>query len=171
LLLRFVDKKAESGDIVHASAIKLFILIKKYLLGLNNVMANRPSDNYDVPITNADSTYFNINQCFSYNNHLPNATMVCLSGQPCSELIIWNDTGQDVYIFAGPDDSSGDFAKYGLDQSRALLLPKLSDTETSSITIRGLTNSNQVSAKKAAAGSADEMIYYRTQFFSNNPSR
>ena len=134
-------------------------------------MANRPSDNYDVPITNADSTYFNINQCFSYNNHLPNATMVCLSGQPCSELIIWNDTGQDVYIFAGPDDSSGDFAKYGLDQSRALLLPKLSDTETSSITIRGLTNSNQVSAKKAAAGSADEMIYYRTQFFSNNPSR
>ena len=127
-------------------------------------MANPP------PETNAGSKYFNINQCFSFNNHLPNATMVCLSGQPCSELIIWNNTGQDVYLFAGPDDSSGDFAKYS-DQARALLLPKLSDNETSSITIRGLTNSNQVSAKKAAAGSAGEIIYYRTQFFSNNPSR
>ena len=128
------------------------------------------TDNYSVPITNADSKYFNINQCFSFNNHLPNANMVCLSGQPCSELIIWNNTGKDVYIFAGPDDSSTDFAKYS-DQARALVLPKLSDNETSSITIRGLTNSNQVSAQKAAAGSAGELIYYRTQFFSSNPSR
>lgn len=125
---------------------------------------------YTVPTSNSGSTYFNTNQCFSFNNHLPNANMVCLSSQPCSEVIIWNDTGQDVYIYAGPDDSSGDFAKYS-DQARALLLPKLSDQEISSITIRGLTNSNQVSAKKAAAGSAGEIIYYRTQFFSNNPSR
>jgi len=125
---------------------------------------------YTVPTSNSGSTYFNTNQCFSFNNHLPNANMVCLSSQPCSEVIIWNDTGQDVYIYAGPDDASGDFAKYS-DQARALLLPKLSDQEISSITIRGLTNSNQVSAKKAAAGSAGEIIYYRTQFFSNNPSR
>jgi len=125
---------------------------------------------YTVPTSNSGSTYFNTNQCFSFNNHLPNANMVCLSSQPCSEVIIWNDTGQDVYIYAGPDDSSDDFAKYS-DQARALLLPKLSDQEISSITIRGLTNSNQVSAKKAAAGSAGEIIYYRTQFFSNNPSR
>jgi len=125
---------------------------------------------YTVPTSNSGSTYFNTNQCFSFNNHLPDANMVCLSSQPCSEVIIWNDTGQDVYIYAGPDDASGDFAKYS-DQARALLLPKLSDQEISSITIRGLTNSNQVSAKKAAAGSAGEIIYYRTQFFSNNPSR
>ena len=125
---------------------------------------------YTVPTSNSGSTYFNTNQCFSFNNHLPDANMVCLSSQPCSEVIIWNDTGQDVYIYAGPDDASGDFAKYS-DQARALLLPQLSDQETSSITIRGLTNSNQVSAKKAAAGSAGEIIYYRTQFFSNNPSR
>jgi len=125
---------------------------------------------YTVPTSNSGSTYFNTNQCFSFNNHLPDANMVCLSSQPCSEVIIWNDTGQDVYIYAGPDDASGDFAKYS-DQARALLLPKLSDQEISSITVRGLTNSNQVSAKKAAAGSAGEIIYYRTQFFSNNPSR
>ena len=125
---------------------------------------------YTVPTSNSGSTYFNTNQCFSFNNNLPDANMVCLSSQPCSEVIIWNDTGQDVYIYAGPDDSSDDFAKYS-DQARALLLPKLSDQEISSITIRGLTNSNQVSAKKAAAGSAGEIIYYRTQFFSNNPSR
>ena len=125
---------------------------------------------YTVPTSNSGSIYFNTNQCFSFNSHLPNANMVCLSSQPCSEVTIWNNTGQDVYLFAGPDDSSGDFAKYS-DQARSLLLPKLSDQETSSITIRGLTNSNQVSAKKAAAGSAGELIYYRTQFFSNNPSR
>ena len=125
---------------------------------------------YTVPTSNSGSTYFNTNQCFSFNNHLPDANMVCLSSQPCSEVIIWNDTGQDVYIYAGPDDSSDDFAKYS-DQARALLLPKLSDQEISSITIRGLTNSNQVSAKKSEAGSAGEIIYYRTQFFSNNPSR
>jgi len=125
---------------------------------------------YTVPTSNSGSTYFNTNQCFSFNNHLPNANMVCLSSQPCSEVIIWNDTGQDVYIYAGPDDASGDFAKYS-DQARALLLHAKGTSNQGPITVRGLTNSNQVSAKKAAAGSAGEIIYYRTQFFSNNPSR
>ena len=130
---------------------------------------------YIVPTSNEGSTYFNTNQCFSFNNHLPNANMVCLSSQPCSEVTIWNNTGQDVYIYAGPDEVGGggvdDSFRIYSDQARALLLPKLSDQEASSITIRGLTNSNQVSAKKAAAGSAGELIYYRTQFYSNNPSR
>ena len=134
-------------------------------------MPNRPLDNYDIPTSNAYSKYFNTNQCFSYNNHLPDATMVCLSSQPCSEVTLWNHTGQDIYLFIGPDEEGG-FEKYGEDQARALYLPKNGTAgEINSMTVRGLTNSNQVSAKKAGAGSADEILYYRTQFFSNNPSR
>ena len=125
---------------------------------------------YTVPTSNSGSTYFNTNQCFSFNNHLPNANMVCLSSQPCSEVIIWNDTGQDVYIYAGPDDASGDFAKYS-DQARALLLHAKGTSNQGPITVRGLTNCNQVSAFKAGAGANDDILYYRTQFFSNNPSR
>ena len=130
---------------------------------------------YTVPTSNSGSTYFNTNQCFSYNSRIGTAAVnltnaICLSTQPCSEVIIWNDTAVDIYIFAGPNDAPGDFAKYS-DQARALLLHAKGTSNQGPITVRGLTNSNQVSAKKAAAGSAGEIIYYRTQFFSNNPSR
>ena len=134
------------------------------------------TDNYDIPTSNAYSNYFNTNQCFSFNNHMPGSqVLVQLSAQPCSEITMWNHSDQDIKIFVGPGDDSiintaGVFAQYS-DESRGLYLKKTTADGFHEITIRGLTNSEQVSAKKTANGSAGSMIYYRTQFFSNNPSR
>ncbi len=136
------------------------------------------ASNYNIPTDNAlgSSEYFNTNQCFSYNTHMgANQNLKQLSSQPCSEVTIWNHADQNIFIFVGPGDNAaintaGEFAKYSAEERGILLLKSTAD-QTNEITIRGLTNSDQVSAKKAANGSAGSMIYYRTQFFSNNPSR
>jgi len=136
------------------------------------------ASNYNIPTSNENGTsqYFNTNQCFSFNSHMPGSqALVQLSSQPCSEVTIWNHADQSVLIFVGPGDNAainvtGEFAKYS-DAARGVLLLKSTADHLHEITIRGLTNSDQVSAKKAANGSAGSMIYYRTQFFSNNPSK
>jgi len=129
------------------------------------------------------STYYNQNQCFSFSRELttalaqlsgadPNAPapygtaagvtgiVAVKHGQPCSEVVIYNQTGQDVYIYV---DTSGN---YGGQVSRKDHRLRVGDnTET---TIRGLTNVNQVSAH---THTGNGKIYYRTQFYSSNPAR
>jgi len=111
-----------------------------------------------TPTSNAGSTYYNINQCRTFNMYLAATTLTCLSGdengagQPCSEVIIVNKTGGNLTI------TDQKFSK----DDHGLLLAN-NDT----FTFRGLTNVNQVSAYAAGAG----MVYYRTQFFSSNPAR
>ena len=114
-----------------------------------------------TPTSNAGSTYFNINQCRTFSMRLAATTLTCLSGtdtgghgagQPCSEVIILNKTGGNVTIY----DNNFDDGAHGF---------LLEDNE--SFTFRGLTNVNDVSAYAAQIGA----IYYRTQFFSSNPSR
>tara|TARA_R100001591_G_scaffold105207_1_gene113144 strand:- start:185 stop:568 length:384 start_codon:yes stop_codon:yes gene_type:complete len=125
-----------------------------------------------TPTSNSGSEYFNINQCRSYGMRLAGSSaLTCLSstdtgghgaGMPCSEVIIINRTGGDVDIFT---TNFGPFAAgspQGAGGSRGFLLE-----DNESFTFRGLTNVNEVSAAAKSAG----MIYYRTQFFSNNPSR
>ena len=78
--------------------------------------------------------------------------MSALSAQVCSEVIVYNKTGSDVLIY----DSNN------FDSSNAFLL-----SNNDSFVVRGITNTNQVSATALSAGA----IYYRTQYYSNNPSR
>lgn len=73
-------------------------------------------------------------------------------GMPCSEVIILNKT-------------AGDLTLYDCDYADALNGFLIGSGE--SVTLRGLTNVAQVSAVAASAGP----VYYRTQFYSINPSR
>lgn len=97
--------------------------------------------------------YININTCRSFKQTLPGSSvMTGLSSQVCSEVIVVNRTGADIILF-----DSG----YSADENGFLL------ANLESVTLRGITNSEQVSAKSAGGGS----IYYRAQFYSNNPAR
>ena len=98
------------------------------------------------------TTYVNPNICRSYSL-AASTTLTALTGQICSEVLILNKSGQTLKIFDG-----------GFTQADHCV--HLSDGET--ITIRGCTNSNQVSAQLA---SGTGTIYYRTQYYSHNPSR
>ncbi len=123
----------------------------------------------EAPTTNERSNqYFNRNECRSFNVIVGTA-MVRLSGrdsaapflgQECSEVFISNKTGQAVTLF-DRSDAWGDAE--AINVSRGFLLD---DNDT--ITLRGLTNVNQVSAKTASGAGT---LYYRTQFFSSNPIR
>jgi len=104
-----------------------------------------------IPVSNNGSTYFNINQCRSFNLIVGTA-MTKLSSQPCSEIEIHNTSGGQLSAY--DNGYSGEEFAFRLDNGERAIL-------------RGLTNSDQVSAKAAAAG----RIYYRTQFFSSNPLR
>jgi len=116
------------------------------------------------PTSNSGSDYFNINQCRTFSMKLGTSLTVLSGvdvgtgkgtgsqGQPCSEVIITNRTGGNLTI----TDQNHHGGAHGM---------LLADNDT--YTFRGLTNVNQVSAVAAQAGP----IYYRTQFFSSNPSR
>jgi hypothetical protein len=101
---------------------------------------------------NFGSTYINVNECRSYNQPLTTA-LVGLSSQVCSEVIIYNKSGQEVSIY----DSNHAGASNGL---------VLDDNDV--VTIRGVTNSEQVSAKTT---SGTGLLYYRTQYYSITMSR
>jgi len=103
--------------------------------------------------------YVNPNECRSYNQPA-NTAFLPLSSQICSEVFIINKTGQDLKIV---DDPNGPASADRVGAMNTLLI---GDDE--SVTIRGITNANQVSA---ATTSGNGTIYYRTQFYSINPSR
>ena len=122
----------------------------------------------EAPTTNSGNSYFNNNECRSFNVRVGTA-MTRLSGvdsaapflgQLCSEVYIVNKTGQTVTLF-DRSDAWGDAE--AINVSRGFLLD-----DNDSISLRGLTNVNQVSAKTASGAGT---LYYRTQFFSSNPIR
>ena len=104
-----------------------------------------------VPTSNNGSTYYNINECRSFNLTV-RSTLTRLSSQPCSEIELFNRTGSTLSAY-----DNGYSA-----EPFAMLL-----NNNESIVFRGLTNSDQVSAKAATPG----LVFYRTQFFSSNPLR
>ena len=120
-----------------------------------------------IPTSNAGSTYYNTNQCYSFNGGVSNSAVVRLSSQPCSEVIIWNLTEKELLIYDG--------SQYGADSGRsaadqALAIPAAAAaTPLQPVVIRGLTNADQVSALAGAAVTAGKLFYWRTQFFSSNP--
>lgn len=101
-----------------------------------------------IPTTNDGSTFYNQNVCRSFNQPL-STTLVALSAQRCSEVIIYNKTGQNILVF---DNNYSD-------ASNGFLL-----ANNDSFVVRGVTNSFYVSAKTDTGGG---MLYYRTQFYSN----
>lgn len=105
-----------------------------------------------IPTTNDGTTYYNSNICRSFNQSL-DTNLVALSSTVCSEVVIYNKTGQDILLFdGGYDDSSNGFL--------------ISNND--SFVIRGVTNSQQVSAQTVSGGGT---LYYRSQFYSSSVSR
>lgn len=104
-----------------------------------------------IPTTNDGTTYYNSNICRSFNQPL-STNMVALSSAVCSETVIYNKTGQDILLFDNNYSNA----------SNGFLI-----SNNDSFVIRGITNSQQVSAKSVTGGG---MIYYRTQFYSNSVS-
>lgn len=99
----------------------------------------------------ADPLYVNLNFCKSFNQVIT-TNLAALSSQVCSEVIIYNKTGSDVLLY---DNNN-------FDSSNAFLI-----SNNDSFVMRGITNTNQVSATALSTGT----IYYRTQYFSNNPTK
>jgi len=104
-----------------------------------------------APISNNGSTFYNINECRSFNQTVA-TNLTRLSSQPCSEVILYNRTGSTLSAY-----DNG----YSTEPFAFLL------KNDESMTFRGLVNSDQLSAKAAVAGP----IFYRAQYFSFNPSR
>ena len=105
-----------------------------------------------ISSTNNGSTFYNINDCRSFNQPV-NTALVALSSYTCSEVIVINKTGASIYVY----DSN-----YFDDSNRLLL------ESNESIALRGITNSSQVSAKTISNSGP---LYFRTQYYSLLPQR
>lgn len=101
-----------------------------------------------VPTTNNGSTFYNPNNCYTFNQVI-GASLVQLSSYSCAEITIVNKTGGNVLIF----DNNNNAANTGF---------LLSNNDQ--FTFRGITNSSVVSASATSTGS----IYCRTQYYSIN---
>lgn len=98
---------------------------------------------------NNGTTFVNQNHCRSFKVTLA-GSLVALTNEVCSEVVLINRSGNAVLIYdSGFSDASNSLS--------------LADGE--SFVLRGVTNANQISAD----GTGD--FYYRTQWFSNTPSR
>ena len=97
----------------------------------------------------SEGTFYNINTCKSFKL-TASGSLAKFADQVCSEVIIINTSGGVLSVY---DNNNSDAAN-------ALLIPN-----NTVVTVRGITNSDQVSA----TGSGD--FSYRTQFFSNLPQR
>lgn len=104
-----------------------------------------------APTSNNGSVFYNQNECRSFNQTVTTA-LTRLSSQPCSEVILINRTTSTLSAYDNGYNQ----------ESFAMLLPANAE-----FTFRGVTNSDQLSAKAAVTGP----IFYRTQYFSSNPSR
>jgi hypothetical protein len=98
--------------------------------------------------SNNGSTFYNPNVSKNFVTTI-NTGLSGLQSFICSEVLIINRTGADVYLYDGGDTA---------DTNRLLVL------DDESIVIRGISNCSSLSAK-TASGSGD--IYYRASKFSN----
>lgn len=102
--------------------------------------------------SNAGSAFYNTDFSKSFNQVLT-TSLAALSGHSCSEVLLINRTGQDVYIY--------DNNNFG-DDNRLLI------QDDESMVIRGVSNSASVSAK-TSTGTGD--LYFRAQMYSNMNQR
>ena len=92
--------------------------------------------------------FVNKNKSYSFNMTI-GTSLTQLSGFTASEVLISNKTGQDLYLY-----DNDNF----LDDNRFLI------KNSESIVLRGITNTNEVSAK---TGAASGTVYFRSAYFSN----
>lgn len=93
--------------------------------------------------------YENINTCRSFNQTV-NTGLSVLANQVCSEVTIYNRGATALEIYDnGYSGASNAFIISGGEN----------------FTVRGITNSNQVSAKYASGSGT---IYYRTAYFTHS---
>lgn len=113
------------------------------------------------------ANFTNLNQCFQTTQTLGGLSAKPLSSYSCSEVYIFNHTATDMFIFTegminlwttSITLSSQTMFTAGL----YYRLQTLKD-----VTIRGITNTNQVSAFVAGGGSGQ--VSYIAQFFSSFP--
>lgn len=100
-----------------------------------------------IPTTNDGTTYYNINQCKSFALALT-TSLSAFPSQICSEVIVNNTTGQGILVY---------------DQNNATDANAFALSANEQFTFRGITNSNQVSAKTTASAGT---LSLRTQYFS-----
>ena len=92
--------------------------------------------------------FVNKNKSYSFNMTI-GTSLAQLSGFTASEVLISNKTGQDLYLY-----DNDNF----LDDNRFLI------KNSESIVLRGITNTNEVSAK---TGASSGRVYFRSAYFSN----
>ena len=120
------------------------------------------------PISNSGNTYFNVNECHSFESTSGGTALYSLSSQPCSQVTIYNTTAKDVYIY----DKNSRVADSAPSDIKRILIPAADAAEPlQGIVFMGLTNAHEISAKHTSAPLVANPLYYRTQFFSSNPSR
>lgn len=98
--------------------------------------------------SNNGSVFYNSDFSRSFNQVLT-TSLAPLSAHRCSEVLIINRTGQDVYIY---DNNN-------FDDSNRLLIADLE-----SLVLRGVSNSESVSAKTSTGTGS---LYFRAQMYSN----
>lgn len=114
----------------------------------------------------------NLNQCYSQTQTFNGLSALALSSYACTEVYIFNHTANDAYIF-----TQDGFNTLSNSTTLSTTAPSISGLWLNGLyfrlqtlndtTIRGVTDSNQISA--FLAGGATGQLSYRTQFFSSNP--
>ena len=99
-------------------------------------------------ILNNNMPFVNKNKSYTFNKDI-GTTLSILSSFEASEVLISNKSGQDLYIYDN---------NVFTDDRRFLL--KTSE----SMVLRGITNTNEVSAK---TGALSGTVYFRSAYFSN----
>lgn len=98
--------------------------------------------------TNNGSQFYNLNTSRNFVQTI-STNLVALSSFPCSEVLLINRTGQDVYLYDGNIFS---------DSNRLMIM------DDESMIIRGVSDTRSLSAKTASS-SGD--LYYRASKYSN----
>lgn len=116
---------------------------------------------YYMPDIPSDTRYFNVNQCYNIKFNLTGATnyVKSLSAVKCGEIVILNNTGNDVNIKGPGRDANG---SKSVDPST---LTEFLIKDGQEFTFRGLTSSDQISA----AGTNLATLHARTQWYSMTP--
>jgi|LakMenE18May11ns_1017448.scaffolds.fasta_scaffold9559380_2 hypothetical protein len=94
----------------------------------------------------------NLNNCFSFSVSANSLTPAKLSAFPCSEVVITNPTGSGQLLLIYDNGFTSDARAFAINSG---------DT----VSIRGVTSSDMLSAKFAANPTAPS-IYCRAQYYS-----
>ncbi len=92
--------------------------------------------------------FVNKNKSYSFNMTI-GTSLTQLSGFTASEVLISNKTGQDLYLY--DNDNFTDDRRFLIKNSESIVL-------------RGITNTEEVSAK---TGASSGTVYFRSAYFSN----